>query len=110
MHSGDRLEVGHRRNEAAGLRHQGAARIGEVDLAGGALHQVDAEPILQRPDLLAERGLREKGPLSSPTEVKLLGENEKQSHLTQARLQAPSLRNMSHHSRNAINRPQKLIT
>ncbi|GIJ76503.1 hypothetical protein Xph01_09350 [Micromonospora phaseoli] len=73
------------------------------------MHQVDSQPILQRPDLLAECGLRQEGALGGAAEVEFLRKYQKKPHLTQAWLQAPSLRNGSNHSQKTIKSRQKQI-
>ncbi len=51
----------------------GPAGLGEVDAAGGAVEQLDAELGFQLADLLGERRLGHVEPLGGATEVTLLG-------------------------------------
>ncbi len=55
---------------------QGAAGDGQLDPVGRAPQQLAAQHALERPDLAAQRGLREVQPRGGATEVELLGDGD----------------------------------
>lgn len=61
----------------------GPAGVGEVDAAGGAVEQLDAQLGLQLADLLGERRLGHVEPLGGATEVAFLGHRHEVSQMTQ---------------------------
>ena len=67
--------------EATGQVDEEAARFGQLHAAAGAIQELDAELLLESPDLLAERGLGDVLSLGRPSEVQLLGDGEEVAQL-----------------------------
>ena len=60
---------------------QQRARLGQLDVVRGAPQQLDAELVLQQPDLAAQRGLRDVQPLGRAREVALLARRRRNSRV-----------------------------
>ena len=71
------------REDRPGPLQVGGAGRGQVDAAGGADEELDAELGLEAPDLLGERRLGHVQPLGGATEVPLLGDRHEVAQVTQ---------------------------
>ena len=54
-----------------------ATRLGQLDRVRAAVHEVDADPLLERTDVARERGLRHQARLGRTGEVPALRERQK---------------------------------
>ena len=69
--------------DAFGIDEKGAALLGEIDAAFGAVEQADAEFLFQIENLAREGGLGQMEAFSGPGEVELLGHRDEITHMAQ---------------------------
>jgi hypothetical protein len=92
----------HLRQRAARTTEQRLARRRERDLPARAAEEHDAEPLLELPDLLAERWLRDAEPPGGAAEVKFLGDGDEVPQVSQLERGEIDMRRVSMHGEQYI--------
>ncbi|HEU4691746.1 MAG TPA: hypothetical protein VFS23_25455 [Vicinamibacterales bacterium] len=80
------------RQDHARLLHEHATRLGELDLALGAVEERDPKLFFELLDLMAERRLAEIQPLGGTAEVQCLGQRHDVAKMPQLHLASESYR------------------